>query len=40
MTKLTTKPRDPPPTKGFALPGRKYPFRDKAHDANAKAWAT
>jgi hypothetical protein len=35
MAKLTGKTRNAIPTKEFALPGRRYPIKDKSHARNA-----
>ena len=37
MAKLTTKARKALPNSAFALPGRRYPIQDRAHQQNALA---
>jgi hypothetical protein len=37
MAQLTAAARRKIPTKGFALPGRRYPIHDRSHARNALA---
>ena len=39
MSKLTTEERKKLKEEDFALPGRRYPYPDKSHGANALARA-